>query len=91
VGGLDPKPVGLRNLAGVEVTLCTDAEEGDRVAGLGGDSTAEVLADSEEGGPDGVLLGDTLGFALLVERVVSFLVVDCGISEAARLYLTKCL
>jgi len=67
VGDSNPKPASLRNLVGVEVTLCTDAEEGGRVAGLGGDSTVEVLADLEGGGPDGVLLGDTLDFALLVE------------------------
>lgn len=76
MGDSNPKPASLRNLVGVEVTLCTDVEEGGRVAGLGGDNTAEVLADLEGGGPDGVLLGDTLDFALLVEGVVSFLVVD---------------
>jgi len=56
---------------------------------LGGDNTAEVLADLEGGGPDGVLLGDTLDFVLLVELVVPFLTVDWGVSETARLCLTK--
>ena len=34
-----------------------------------------VLADFEGGGPDGVLLGDTLAFAL-VEKGCSFFVTD---------------
>lgn len=50
---------------------------------------AEVLADLEGGGPDGVLLGETLDFALLVEKTESLLVVDWGVSEAARLCLIK--
>lgn len=73
----------------MEVTLCTDAEEGDLVTGWEGDKMAEVLADLDGGGPDGVLLGDILDFALLVEKVLSFFVVDRGVSEAARLCLIK--
>lgn len=42
---------------------------------LGGDNTG-VLADLEGGGPDGVLLGDTLDFALSVEEIPSFLAAD---------------
>jgi len=76
VGDSNPKPANLCNLIGVEVASCTDAEEGGRVAGFLGDNTVDLLADLEGGGPDGVLLGDTLDFALLVEGVVSFLVVD---------------
>lgn len=71
MGESNPKPASLRSLVGVEVTLCMDVEEGGRVGGLGGDNTEEVLADLEGGGPDGVLLGDTLDFVLLVERVLS--------------------
>ena len=85
-----PKPASLRNLVGVDVTLCADAEEGGRVAGWGGgDKTADVLADLEGGGPDAVLSGETLGFALIVEKVLSFFVVDRGVSEAERPCLTK--
>ena len=50
---------------------------------------AGVLEDLEGGGPDGVLLGDALDLALLVEKALSFLVVDWGVSEAARLCLIK--
>lgn len=89
VGESNPKPASLRNLVGVEVTLRADAEEGGRAACEGGDATVGVLADLEGGGPDGVLLGDILDFVLLVEKVLSFLVVDWGVSEAARLCLTK--
>lgn len=89
VGESNPKPASLRNLVGVEGTLFTDAEEGGRVGGWEGDNMAEVLADLEGGGPDGVLLGDTLDFVLLIEKVLSFLVVDWGVSEAARLCLIK--
>lgn len=71
----NPKPANLRNLVGV-VGLCAEVEEGGRATGWGGDKMAEVLADLEGGGPDGVLLGETLVFVLLVERANSFLVVD---------------
>jgi len=89
VGLSIPKPASLRNLVGVEVTLCTDVEEGGRVAGWGGDKTAEVLADLEGGGPDAILSGETLDFALLIEKVLSFFTVDRGVSEADRPCLTK--
>ena len=67
MGESNPKPASLRNLVGVEGTLCTGVEEGGCVVDFGGDNTAEVLADLEGGGPDGVLLGDILDFDLLVE------------------------
>jgi len=89
VGDSNSKPASLRNLVGVEVTLCTDAEEGGRVGGWEGDKMAEAFVDLEGGGPEGVLLGDILDFALLVEKALSFFVVDWGVSEAARLCLTK--
>jgi len=89
VGLSIPKPASLRNLVGVEVTLCTDVEEGGRVAGWEGDKTAEVFADLEGGGPDAVLSGVTLDFALLIEKVLSFFIVDRGVSEADRPCLTK--
>lgn len=84
-----PNPASLRNLVGVEATLCTDAEEGGLVTGWEGDKMVELLVGLDGGGPDGVLLGDTLDFALMVEKVLSFFVADRGISEAARLCLTK--
>ena len=59
------------------------------MAGWEGDNAVEVLADLEGGGPGGVLLGGTLDFVLFVENALSFLVVDWGVSEAARLCLTK--
>lgn len=89
MGDSIPKPASLRSLVGVEVTLCEDVEEGGLVGGWGGDTVAEVLADLEGGGPDGVLLGDILDLVLMVEKVLSFFVADRGISEAARPCLTK--
>jgi len=89
VGLSNPKPASLRNLVGVEGTLCTDAEEGGREAGWGGDKVAEVLADLEGGGPGAVLSGETLDFALFVEKGLSFFIVDRGVSEADRPCLTK--
>lgn len=71
----NPKPANFRSLVGV-VRLCAEAEEGGRAAGWGGDKIADVLADLERGGPDGVLLGETLVFALVVGNANSFLVVD---------------
>ena len=85
----NPNPTKPRNFVGVEVTLCTDAEEGGRVGGWEGDCTAGVLEDLEGGGPDGVLFGDTFVLVLLVEKVLSFFVVDRGVSEAERLCLIK--
>ena len=85
----NPKPANFRNLVGVGAGLCAEAEEGGRVAGWEGDKIAEEVADLEGGGPDGVLFGDTLGFVLLVDNVISFFVVDWGVSEAARVCLTK--
>ena len=84
-----PKPASLRNLVGVEVTLCTDVEEGGRIGGWEGDGTAEVLVDLEGGGPGADLSGETLDFALFIEKVPSFFVVDWGVSEADRPCLTK--
>ena len=83
VGESNPKPASLRNLVGEEVTLCAGVVEGGRVVGWGEDKLVGVLVDLE-GGPDGVLLGDILDFALLVEKTLSFFVVDWGVSEAAR-------
>ena len=70
-----PKPANLRSLVGV-VVPCTEAEEVGRGAGWEGGKTAEVLEDLEGGGPDGVLLGETLVFALVVEKEDSFFVDD---------------
>ena len=84
-----PKPASRRNLVGVETTLCEEAEEGGRVAGWGGDETDEVLADLEGGGPDPDLSGEILDFALFMEKVLSFFIVDRGVSEADRPCLTK--
>ena len=85
----NPKPANPRSFVGVEVTLCIDAEEEGRVGGWGGGSTAGVLEDLEGGGPDGVLFGDNFDLVVLVEKVLSFFVVDWGVSEAARLCLIK--
>lgn len=71
----NPNPANFRSFVGVE-TVCAGAEEGGRAAGWGGDMIAEVLADLEGGGPDGVLLGETLVFVLVVVKVNSFFVVD---------------
>ena len=84
----NPKPANFRNFVGVE-TLCADAEEGGRVAGWEGVKIVEEVADLEGGGPDGALLGGTLVFALVAERVASFFVVDWGVSEAERLCFTR--
>lgn len=59
------------------------------MGGWEGDKMAEVFVDLEGGGPVGVLLRDTLDFALLVEKALSFFIVDWGVSEAARLCLIK--
>lgn len=75
MGESNPKPANFRSLVGVEVTLCADVKEGDCEEDLGG-GDATVLADLEGGGPDGVLLGDTLDFALSAEEILSFFAVD---------------
>lgn len=67
------KPANLRSFVGV-LAPCTEAEEEGRGGGWGEGRTAEVLVDLEGGGPDGVLLGETLVFALVVEKGVSFFV-----------------
>jgi hypothetical protein len=85
----NPKPANFRNFVGVEETLWTDAEEGGRVVGWEGDKIVEELADLEGGGPGGALLGGALVFALVAESVVSFFVVDWGVSEAERLCFTR--
>ena len=75
MGESNPNPANFRSLVGVEVTLCAGVEEGGRGEDLGGGNST-VLADLEGGGPDGVLLGDTLDFALSVEEMLCFLAVD---------------
>ena len=59
----------------MEGTFCADVEGDGCEEDLEGDNTG-VLADLEGGGPDGVLLGDALDFALSVEEIPPFLIAD---------------